>query len=64
MNNLNILFLFIFVLSNLYVLNLILNIIRNIFSEFPNKIKYSLWEKLANYFFISYLVTYIITKTF
>jgi hypothetical protein len=56
----DIFFQFTFVLSIVYVVNQIFNIIKNILSEEPNRISYSIWEKISNYFFISYLISYII----
>lgn len=62
MIELDILFLFIFVLSILYILNMIVNILRLILSEEPQKIVFGIWEKVSNYFFITYLITYFIQK--
>ena len=52
---------FVFVVSILFVLNQTLQIVKNIFSDEPQKIYYGTWEKISNYFFISYMITYIIT---
>jgi hypothetical protein len=60
MFNLDIFFLFIFVLSVVHILNLVLAIVRNIFSEDPKRLLYSTWEKISNYILISYFLTYII----
>jgi hypothetical protein len=54
--------LFFFVLSILYVVNLIFGIVKNILSENPRHLVYGIWEKISNYFFISYLITYILIK--
>lgn len=54
--------LFFFVLSILYVVNLIFGIVKNILSENPKYVVYNFWEKISNYFFISYLITYILIK--
>lgn len=54
--------LFFFVLSILYVVNLIFGIVKNILSENPRYLVYGIWEKISNYFFISYLITYILIK--
>jgi hypothetical protein len=62
MISLDIFFKFIFVLSIVFVVNQTINVIKNIFSDEPKKIIYGLWEKISNYFFISYLITYFITK--
>lgn len=62
MQKLDILFLFIFVLSILYSLNLIVNILRSILSDEPQKIIFGTWEKISNYFFLTYLITYFIEK--
>lgn len=60
MFNLDIFFLFIFVLSVVHILNLVLVIVKNIFSEDPKRLVYSTWEKISNYILISYFLTYII----
>jgi hypothetical protein len=62
MISLDIFFKFIFVLSIVFIFNQIFNIVKNIFSDEPKKIIYGLREKISNYFFISYLITYFITK--
>ena len=62
MRELDILFLFVFVLSCIFVLNQILGIVVSIFSDEPKQINYTGWDKISNYFFISYLVTYVITQ--
>ena len=61
MKGLDILFLFIFVLSTIFILNQLLTIIVSIFSDKPKQITYIGWDKISNYFFISYFITYIIT---
>jgi hypothetical protein len=33
-----------------------------ILSENPRHLVYGIWEKISNYFFISYLITYILIK--
>jgi hypothetical protein len=53
--------LFVFVLSIIFVLNQILVIVKNILSDEPQRIYYGSWEKISNYFFISYMITYILT---
>jgi len=58
----DILTLFIFVLSIVFILNRLMIIIREISNENPNKIIYGQFDKISNYFFISYLITYILTK--
>lgn len=55
--------LFFFVLSILYVLNQTFRIVKNILSETPRYVGYTVWEKISNYFFISYLITYILINT-
>ena len=56
----DIFFLFIFVLSTVHILNLVLGIVKNIFGEDPKRIAFSTWEKISNYILISYFLTYII----
>jgi hypothetical protein len=60
MLKLDILFLFLFVLSILYVLNQIFKIFKSLISDAPQKITYGIWEKISNYFFLTYLITYIL----
>ena len=60
MIKLDIFFLFVFVLSVVYIINLILVIVKNILSPDPQRVVYSTTEKISNYFFISYFLTYII----
>ena len=60
MIKLDIFFLFVFVLSVVHILNLILAIVKNILSPDPQRVVYSTMEKISNYFFISYFLTYII----
>jgi hypothetical protein len=62
MKELDILLLFVFVLSCVFVANLIFKIIASILSEEPKQIIYDGFEKISNYFFISYLITYFITN--
>jgi hypothetical protein len=64
MINLDIFFLFLFILSILFVINQIAKIVRNILSEEPQRIYYGTWEKISNYWFLSYLITYSVTKLF
>jgi hypothetical protein len=52
--------LFIFVVSILFVLNQIFRIVKNVLSDEPQKVFYGVWEKISNYFFLSYLITYLI----
>jgi hypothetical protein len=54
--------LFIFVVSILFVLNQIFRIVKNVLSDEPQKVFYGVWEKISNYFFLSYLITYLITN--
>lgn len=60
MYQMDIFFLFLFVLSIVHVLNILTNVIKNILSDDPKSVVYSTWGKISNYFFISYLLTYII----
>lgn len=62
MKELDIFFIFIFVMSCLYVSNIILKIITNVLDKEPKKITYSFWEKISNYFFLTYLITFLIIK--
>lgn len=62
MRELDIFFLFLFVLSILYSFNLFINIVRTILSDEPQKIIFGTWEKISNYFFLTYLITYILEK--
>jgi len=64
MRELDILFLFVFVLSIIFVINQIFKISAEILSENPQKIIYRGFEKISNYFFVSYLITYILIKFF
>lgn len=61
MLKLDIFTLFVFVLSIVYISNVLLKILRLLLSEEPKQITFSIWEKVSNYFFISYLITYILT---
>lgn len=63
MNKLDILFLFFFVLSLIFILNLILKIVKNVLRPQPQIVSYTTWEKISNYFFITYFITYIINLT-
>lgn len=60
MKELDILLLFVFVTSCLYTCNQIIKVVTNILSEEPKHINYNTIEKISNYFFVSYLITYII----
>lgn len=62
MRYLDIFSLFIFILSILFILNQIFKIIKNVLSDEPQKVFYGSWEKISNYFFLSYLITYLITN--
>ena len=62
MKELDIFYLFVFVLSCIFVSNQLFAIISRIFGDNPKQINYSGWEKISNYFFISYLITYFITN--
>lgn len=61
MLRLDILTLFVFVLSIIYLLNVLLKVVKLVFSNEPKQITFSMWEKISNYFFLSYLITYILT---
>jgi|688.fasta_scaffold54004_4 hypothetical protein len=60
MLKLDTLFLYLFVLSTIFLFNIILKIVTSILSNTPKQIQYSKWEMVSNYFFISYLITYLI----
>jgi hypothetical protein len=60
MVKLDIFFLFLFVLSILYVINSVIRIVRLVFSDEPKTIAYGTWEKISNYFFLTYLITYLL----
>jgi hypothetical protein len=62
MKGLDILLLFGFVLSCVFVVNLLFKFIASIFSDDPKQITFNRLEKISNYFFISYLITYFITN--
>jgi hypothetical protein len=62
MKELDILILFVFVLSCIFTVNQIFKVVTNIFSDEPKQIIYNWTEKVSNYFFISYLITYLIIK--
>lgn len=62
MRELDIFYLFVFVLSCIFVSNQLFAIIARIFSDNPKQINYSGWEKISNYFFVSYFITYFITN--
>jgi len=62
MKELDILSLFVFVLSCVFVVNLIFKVITSVLSDEPKQITYNVIEKISNYFFISYLITYFITN--
>jgi hypothetical protein len=62
MKELDILLLFVFVLSCVFVVNLLFKFIASIFSDDPKQITFNRLEKISNYFFISYLITYFITN--
>lgn len=64
MEKLDIFFLYIFVISILFILNILFRIVKNVMSEEPNKLKFTFWEKISNYFLISYFITYILTQNF
>jgi hypothetical protein len=64
MIGLDIFSLFLFVLSILFIVNQTLGVIKNILSDEPKKISYVFWEKISNYLFLSYFITYIILKLF
>jgi len=60
MLKLDTLFLYLFVLSTIFLFNIILKIVTSILSHTPKQIQYNKWEMVSNYFFISYLITYLI----
>ncbi len=62
MKELDILLLFVFVLSCVFTANTIIKIIGLILSDEPKQITYNRIEKISNYFFFSYLITYFITN--
>jgi hypothetical protein len=62
MKELDILLLFVFVLSSIFVVNLIFKVTTSVLSDEPKQITYNTVEKISNYFFISYLITYFITN--
>lgn len=62
MEKLDILSLYIFVLSCAYIVSQVTKIITNVLSEQPKYMVYDLKEKVSNYLFISYFITYIITN--
>lgn len=64
MRELDILLLFVFVLSVVFTINQTFKILAEIISEKPQKIIYLGFEKISNYFFVSYLITYILIKFF
>jgi hypothetical protein len=59
---LDIFYLFVFVLSCIFVFNQLFGVVSRIFSDNPQQLNYSGWEKISNYFFITYLITYFITN--
>lgn len=62
MKELDILLLFVFVLSCVFTANAVIKIIGLILSNEPKQITYNRIEKISNYFFFSYLITYFITN--
>lgn len=62
MIKLDIFLLFIFVLSSVHLLNLAFNVVKNILSSDPKSMNYSILEKISNYLFIAYFITYIISN--
>jgi phosphate starvation-inducible membrane PsiE len=62
MIKLDIFLLFIFVLSSVHLLNLTFNVVKNIMSPNPKTMSYSVLEKISNYLFIAYFITYIISN--
>jgi hypothetical protein len=62
MGELDIFYLFVFVVSCTYVANQLFKIVARINSKDPKQINYSGWEKISNYFFVSYFITYFITN--
>ncbi len=60
--DLNTIFLFLFVLSCVYVLNLIVKLVVSVFQTPPKQLIYSNLEKTFNYLSITYVITYIIEK--
>lgn len=60
MLKLDTLFLFVFVLSTIFLINVIFKVVASILSSVPKQIQYDIWERVSNYFFISYFITYLI----
>lgn len=60
MLKLDTLFLFVFVLSTIFLFNVIFKVVASILSSVPKQIQYDTLERVSNYFFISYFITYLI----
>ena len=60
MLKLDTLFLFVFILSTIFLFNVIFKIVASILSSVPKQIQYGTWERVSNYLFISYFITYLI----
>jgi len=58
--DLNTLFLFLFILSCVYVLNSIVKLVVSVLQTPPKQLVYSNIEKVYNYLFFTYFITYII----
>jgi hypothetical protein len=58
--HLNKIFLFLFVFSCVYLLNLIVKVVVSVLKTPPQQLKYSKIDKILNYFTITYLLTYLI----
>jgi quinol-cytochrome oxidoreductase complex cytochrome b subunit len=55
-------FLFLFILSCVYVLNLIVKVVVSIIQTPPKQLEYSSTEKINNYLTITYILTYLIQQ--
>jgi hypothetical protein len=57
---LNTLFLFVFVFSCVYVLNLCVRVVVSALRTPPQQLEYNRVEKILNYFSFTYIITYLI----
>jgi uncharacterized sodium:solute symporter family permease YidK len=57
--DLDTLFLFLFVLSCVYVLNSIVKLVVSVIQTPPKQLTYTVSEKICNYFFVTYFITYL-----
>jgi hypothetical protein len=60
MIKLDIFIFFVFIVSIIHILNLFYKILKLFINEQPENLSFSFWEKISNYFFISYFITYIL----